>query len=209
MDMDERLHLDNTEYWRSDMQIIRIALHNINPIDVVPVMCNLNLNIEINKKNISPDEARTITLDTLHLKYPLDNWTHIYTDGSLTDCDEGAGAGGTCFFSFYKSGKNTTNFDGEIDAIYTSLQNLFIWLQNCQNIVILSDSKAAVQASINCPKMEKIKEIQSMLKQIQSFSKTIILQWIPAHCGIQGNEKANILAKKGSKIMQKEKQKLS
>ena len=48
-----------------------------------------------------------------------------------------------------------------------------------------------------------------MLKQIQSLGKTIILQWIPAHCGIQGNEKADILAKKGSKIMQKEKQKLS
>ena len=49
------------------------------------------------------------TLETLHLKYPLDNWTHIYTDGSLTDCDECAGAGGTCrFFSFYKSvGKKT------------------------------------------------------------------------------------------------------
>ena len=54
--------------------------------------------------------------------YLLNIWTHIYTDGSLTDFGEGAGAGGTCrFFSFYKSvGKNTTNFDGEIDAIYTS-----------------------------------------------------------------------------------------
>ena len=178
-------------------------LHNINPIDVIPVMCNLNLNIEINKKNISPDEARAITLATLHLKYPLDKWTHIYTDGSLTDCDEGAGPGETCrFFSFYKSiGKNTTNFDGEIDAIYTSLQNLFICLQSCQNIFILLDSKAAIQAiaSINCPKMEKIKEFQRMLTQIQSLGKTIILQWIPA----QGNEKADILAKKGSKIMQK------
>ena len=57
--------------------------------------------------------------------------------------------------------------------------------------------------------MEKIKEIQRMLTQIKSLGKTIILQWIPAHCGIQGNEKADILAKKGSKIMQKEKQKLS
>ena len=112
------------------------------------------------------------------MKCPLDNWTHIYTDGSLTDCVEGAGAGGTChFFSFYKSvGKNSTNFDGEIHAIYTSLQNLFIWLQNCQNIVILSHSKAAVQAiaSMNCPKIEKIKEIQRMLTQIQNLGKYIL-----------------------------------
>ena len=47
-----------------------------------------------------------------------------------------------------------------------------------------------------------------MLTQIKSLGKTLILQWIPVHCGIQGNEKADILAKKGSKIMLKEKQKL-
>ena len=80
----------------------------------------------------------------------------------------------------------------------------------CQNIVILSDSKAAIQAiaSMNCPKMEKFKEIQSMLRQIQSLGKTIILQWILAHCDIQDNDRADILAQKGSKIMQKEEQKL-
>ena len=48
-----------------------------------------------------------------------------------------------------------------------------------------------------------------MLAQIKSLGKSIILQWIPTHCGIQGNEKADILAKTGSRIMQKEKQKLS
>ena len=87
---------------------------------------------------------------------------------------------------FISVGKNTTTFDGEIDAISTSSHNLFIKLQNCQNIVILSDSKAAIQAiaSINCPKMERIKEIQRLLTKIQSLGKTIILQWIPAHCGI-------------------------
>ena len=36
----------------------------------------------------------------------------------------------------------------------------------------------------------------------------IILQWIPALCGVQDNEKADILATKESKIMQKEEQKL-
>ena len=36
----------------------------------------------------------------------------------------------------------------------------------------------------------------------------IILQWISAHCGIKGKKRADMLAKKGSKIMQKEKQKL-
>ena len=76
---------------------------------------------------------------------------------------------------------------------------LFIWLRQCKNIVILSDSKAAIQAiaSTNCPKMEKIKEIHCMIQQIQKLGKNIVLQWIPAHCNILGNEKADVLAKKG------------
>ena len=47
--------------------------------------------------------------------------------------------------------------EGEIDIIYISLQNLFICLRNCKNIVILSDSKAALQAIISTSslKMEK------------------------------------------------------
>ena len=101
------------------------------------------------------------------------------------------------FFLFLlKCWENTRNFDGEIDAIYISLQNLFIWLQNCQNIVILSDSKAAIQAvaSINCPKMGKIKEIQRIAytRDLQPFEfegqfTSFIKSCGPYHCRLQNH----------------------
>ena len=50
--------------------------------------------------------------------------------------------------------------------------------------------------------MKKIKEIHTMIIQIQNLGKIIVLQWIPAHCGIYGNEQADILAKKGTKVKQ-------
>ncbi|KAL1453463.1 hypothetical protein WDU94_007599, partial [Cyamophila willieti] len=31
--------------------------------------------------------------------------------------------------------------------------------------------------------------------------KIIAIQWVPAHCGLEGNEKADVLAKKGTKIL--------
>ncbi|XP_069671597.1 uncharacterized protein [Periplaneta americana] len=173
-----------------------------NTLNNFKVDCCLDLDEVFNKKYINPEIAKAIALQTINRKYPQKDWLYIYTDGSLMDQNEGAGA--TCqYFSLYKNiGKYTTNFDGEVEAIYTSLQNVFVWLNQCKNIVILSDSKAAIQ-SISptiSPKMEKVKEIHCMVKQIQMLNKKVVFQWIPAHCGLNGNKKADMLAKKGTYI---------
>ena len=70
--------------------------------------------------------AKDLTLETIHTRYPEDQWLHVYTDGSLQNPEEGARPGITCkLFSFYKSmGKNTTHFDGEITAIKIAIQQL-------------------------------------------------------------------------------------
>ena len=54
--------------------------------------------------------------------------------------------------------------------------------------------------------MKKINEIHKIIKQLQNLNKRIVFQWIPAHCGIVGNEQADMLAKKGSRITQTAKQ---
>ena len=40
-----------------------------------------------------------------------------------------------------------------------------------------------------------------MIKQLFNLKKSITLQWIPAHCGLAGNENADYLAKKGTKVL--------
>lgn len=49
--------------------------------------------------------------------------------------------------------------------------------------------------STTSSEIEKIKKIDCMVKKIQNLSKNIVLQWIPAHCVLNGNEKADMLAK--------------
>ena len=132
-------------------QIIKLLQWEFeNEISVFVIICSSSINL------IKLGEYRSKWINLQKIKVCVNRrWTSDY----LLSQTDGAGAGGTCqFFSFYKSvGQNTTKFD-EVNAIYTSLQNLFIWLQNCQNIVILSDSKAAFQASTFIPEEAKIKE---------------------------------------------------
>ena len=37
---------------------------------------------------------------------------------------------------------------------------------------------------------------------MERFNITLCLQWIPSHCGIQGNERADNLAKRGASMLQ-------
>ena len=70
-----------------------------------------------------------------------------------------------------------------------------------QKTVILTDSKAALQSlTSNTPDQP----IHQLLKDLQLLPHecTVVLQWIAAHCGIPGNERADRLAKTGSKQLQ-------
>ncbi|KAJ4435632.1 hypothetical protein ANN_18248, partial [Periplaneta americana] len=137
----------------------------------------------------------------INIRYPPQNWLHLYTDGSLISREQGAGAGVTCcLFSLYRSlGYGTTSFDGEIIAISESLRNLLCHISKFKNAVILSDSKAAILSIVSkhTPSSQTA-EITEMLSQLISLNKRIVFQRIPSHCGILGNENADALAKKGS-----------
>ncbi|KAJ4434242.1 hypothetical protein ANN_22791 [Periplaneta americana] len=149
----------------------------------------------------APEPTNYPIPETINIRYPPQNWLHLYTDGSLISREQGAGAGVTCcLFSLYRSlGYGTTSFDGEIIAISESLRNLLCHINKFKNAVILSDSKAAILSIVSkhTPSSQTA-EITKMLSQLISLNKRIVFQWIPSHCGILGNENADALAKKGS-----------
>ena len=64
------------------------------------------------------------------------------------------------------------------------------------------DSKAGIEAvaSNTTPKIPEISESRKMLTILHKQQKHIVLQWIPSHTGIEGNEWADLLAKKDIKI---------
>ncbi|GBM65066.1 hypothetical protein AVEN_86718-1 [Araneus ventricosus] len=66
-----------------------------------------------------------------------------------------------------------------------------------ENAVLLSDSQAAIQSisSFELPLTLEISHCQELLRTLTLKGKRIVLQWVPGHCGVWGNE-ADFLAKK-------------
>ena len=96
-------------------------------------------------------------------------------------------------------GSNMTVFQAEVLAIKTCAEmNTAKGIKN-KTINILSDSESALKAISNPIITSKmVLETVSSLKQLSTDGNNIKLQWVPAHCGIIGNEKADEIAKRGA-----------
>ena len=70
-------------------------------------------------------------------------------------------------------------------------------------IVIFSDALSVLQALPNCRNKE-MNSLASALSSLQHSTELTVLQWIPSHCNIPGNEEADTLAKEGGKLGQED-----
>ncbi|GFX31443.1 uncharacterized protein LOC103524116 [Trichonephila clavipes] len=174
-----------------------------NPLDYAILDIRLDLVLNVRKRDLSPTALHAIALETINTRFPPEEWLHIYTDGSLLDFAQGAGIGVfRHLFSFnLHAGPLTTHFDGEVEAIHIALQQLAVRLPPIERPVILSDSTSALQAlsnynENNCLRVQNCRELLGKIKE------KIVFQWVPSHCGLWGNERADFLAKKGTGILQ-------
>ena len=72
--------------------------------------------------------------------------------------------------------------------------------------VIFSDSLSGIKAIKNTTKFDYITQrIQESLKKLKDIGKEITFFWIPSHIGIEGNEKADALAKSACELPEPEK----
>jgi ribonuclease HI len=145
------------------------------------------------------------TIDT----YP-DDWIHIYTDGSATKATVKAGFGvlvhhpdGTSEELYGPCGEYCNNYEAEITAIETAVYHLNTMFDiipsKKKNTVIFTDSKSALQAlKNNNNKPECTQLIKDINNLINTHNIKLVMQWIPGHSNIPGNDRADTLAKRGS-----------
>ena len=127
------------------------------------------------------------------------------TDGSATYAIQDGGAGGIQYLpnedtieSATAPGKHCTTYAAEVKALSQGPQAILnIGGNRKEDVVFLTDSKSVLDA-FACHGEYTLRVKLSKLLE----SRRVVIQWIPAHCGISGNEKANELAKRGANMQQ-------
>ena len=126
-----------------------------------------------------------------------------YTDGSKLNGRAGASfyieyaSGSQTDQNFFHLGRYSTVFQAEVVAIAEVAKKLIMDRIVNEKIIILVDSQAAILAIQN--NIVKSNTVLTCIKNLNILGKNndVTIAWTPGHTGIQGNEKADILAKSG------------
>ena len=164
----------------------------------IPQISSEDPQAEFIKRNIAEDHCDE--------RYPQDSWIRAYTDGSATDAVKDGGAGvyiryqdGNTTSKAIPTGIHCSNYRAEVEALKLAVETVQEGPQDCTQVVFLTDALSVLEALSN----NKEQELMILLKSL-SRTHRVSLQWIPAHCGIKGNEEADQLAKNGAADTQPE-----
>ena len=93
-----------------------------------------------------------------------------------------------------------SNFEAEALAMKAAISKISDNPHKSQNVILFTDSKSVLQALDN--ENYNLPVIRDLARTFDNFiknsDKELNLQWIPSHCNINGNERADSLAKKGA-----------
>lgn len=113
--------------------------------------------------------------------------TAVYTDGSLKDNSCGAAVWHKTFTILCPLPQTTNILTAEMYAIFSAIG--FLKKRN-ENFLILSDSLSSIEAlkNMNSKSHYLVHQIAS---QLSAFPNKFVIEWVPGHVGIVGNEKAD------------------
>ena len=145
---------------------------------------------------------RPLALEEIDKHYPVASWTHIYTNGSAENATRNGGCGAYIkrpgkppFSVSAPGGILCSNYRAEVLALLNATETIISWEEKPKKAVFLADSLSALQALMSG---EPDTTQKKLTENISTLAQTtcVVLQCIPAHIGIRGNEIAHQLTKR-------------
>nr|KAG5685225.1 hypothetical protein BaRGS_005561 [Batillaria attramentaria] len=87
------------------------------------------------------------------------------------------------------TGKHCSNYSAEVKALQAAASVIQTAGSEYHQFVFLTDARSVLEALSN----NKEQELMDTLLAV-SAGRRVVLQWVPAHCGVPGNEAADQLA---------------
>ena len=139
--------------------------------------------------------------------------TWVWTDGSADGGVRNGGAGvyiewpdGTTTELRSTAGRLCSSFRAELTALLSALQHLRDHPAHTQlPVVICTDSESALAALREGPMGQKTPlgaSVWGALASLDGPARRVHLQWVPSHCGVDGNERADAVAKEAAALEQ-------
>ena len=147
-------------------------------------------------RELSMAKIRSFTTDVI-----------IYTDGSTDDLQENGGAGVfiedasglPMLEASFPAGKLCSSYTGECVALLRALE----WLQDHHKSSLVCTDSLSLHSALS---QNNWRDRDPWLKKVKNLllntPDEVTLLWIPSHCDIPGNDKADALAKEGSELNQ-------
>ena len=159
------------------------------------------------KSEYKKAELKELTLKKIET---FDPDYYIYTDGSTGGDQKDGGAG--MFIEdrnkvmieerSFPAGELCSSYAGECVALLEAIRWTLTQAKPSLKVLICTDSRSMVDAL----RQNHWKDDDPWLKQIKELlyhlQAEVTLLWIPSHCDTEGNEKADDLAKLGTKMSQ-------
>ena len=186
-----------------DLEDMNINLEDIQPLTTPKtppwVLLRPNINLELSKLEKSQTDPQTY-IQTFHmLSDTFTDHTHIYTDGSKDD-----EAVGCAFYSTEGTESQRLNGNASIFTAEAAALKLAVAAaeeSDGQKFLILSDSLSCLKALSNYYNTDpRITSIADGVDRVLKKGKEVTFLWIPSHIGIQGNERADQLAKEALRL---------
>ena len=152
-------------------------------------------NIESKSKYLDL-ELKELTCTYLDKNFPGEEWIRVYTDGSAEKAVANGGSGVYIEMSDQKTiessiptGTHCSNYKAELEAIKEALiipERITPSIPKAR-AVLLSDSRSVLE-KLEDLKGEERQYLAMCLGNVVRNTESLVLQWIPAHCRIEGNE---------------------